>query len=210
MILKKTIKHTLSTSLILIMLLSEIRFSSAMNSEILIIEDPRDVEHAYMDILEVYMTNDGTYLQFVINLRERPKPSLNRLYTVWLDTKGNDKPDYCLAASNVNALYKVTVKRGSIRLKYLAPIEVEVEGNSITLTVRLSDIKYPNGVKDTVGIVAATHNPLAKIVDRAPDSGRCLVDHRVVSELPHFTILIFIPSLIISIYIIYRCKFRNG
>jgi len=207
---KITIKHLLSVFLILIMLSPETIFSSAKILGILLGEDPRDAEPAYMDILEVYMTNNGTCLQFVINCRERPKPSHNRLYVVWLDTKGDDEPDYCLAASNINGLYKVTIKRKSVRLKYVAPTEVEVEGCSIYLTVKLCDIKYPNGVKDTVGIMVTTHKPLPKIVDRAPDSGRYLVDHKVVSGLPNSTILIFIPSLILSIYMIYQRKFKNG
>jgi len=177
---------------------------------ILIGKDPKkDANPASVDILEVYITNNGTHFRFIIKCRAKPAPSEIRSYVVWLDTKGGIAPDYCLVAGGKSGLYKIKVHGNSIEYEYIAPIEVKIKGKSIYLTANLSDIKYPDGVKDPVGIVVTTHQPLSQIRDRAPDSGRYCVDHEVIPELPGFTIFVFIPSVVFSVYMIYRLKFRK-
>jgi len=103
---------------------------------------------------------------------------------------------------------------------------------------KLSDIEYPSGVKEIVGVIATTHQftlkgkeipsrspfgngtlpkgpghipkiPHFKIKDRAPDTGRYTVAREVIPELPGITPLIFIPAVIIAIYVIYKKKFQK-
>jgi len=79
----------------------------------------------------------------------------------------------------------------------------------ITASWPEASLDYPNGVGDPVGIVVTTQQPLSKIRDRAPDSGRYEVSHEVVPELPWPTPIIFIPSVVFSVYMIYRRRFRG-
>ena len=172
-------------------------------------EDPsNDANPASVDILSVYLANNGTHFRFIIECRATLAPSSIRSYTVWLDTKGGSASDYCLVAGGNSGLYKIQKKGRSMELNFKAPIEVVVEGNSIYLTANLSDIEYPEGVKKKVGIVVTTQQPLDKVRDRAPDKGMYKVSHEVISELPGISSFIFTSSIIVAVYLIYRYKFK--
>jgi len=205
---------------------------------VLIGTDPSgDAHPASLDILEVYIANNGTHFKFILKCRGTPAPSLFKIYIVWMDTKGGPFPDYCLVADGISGLYEIKVVDGTVIIRYKAPIVVTVEDKRIHLMARLSDIEYPNGVKEIVGVVATTHQftskgkktpsgppfrneklpkgsedipkiPHFKIKDRAPDTGRYTVAREVIPELPGITPLIFIPSVIIAVYIIYKKKFQ--
>jgi len=205
---------------------------------VLIGTDPSgDAHPASLDILKVYIANNGTHFKFILRCRGTPAPSFLRAYIVWMDTKGGPFPDYCLVADGISGLYEIIVVDGTIIIRYKAPIVVTVEDKRIHLMAKLSDIEYPSGVKETVGVVATTHQftlkgkeapgrspfgngtlpkgpgyipkiPHFKIKDRAPDTGRYTVAREVIPELPGITPLIFIPSVIIAIYIIYKKKFQ--
>ncbi|HIE18261.1 TPA: hypothetical protein EYP75_00900 [Candidatus Bathyarchaeota archaeon] len=214
---KIMIKCLLFYLLISILLLPNAMLSLAKKDEddnfvkpILVGKDPKkDANPASVDILKVYITNNGTHFRFIIKCRAKPAPSLIRSYVVWLDTEGGSAPDYCLVAGGVPGLYEVDVEDESIEFEFKAPIEVKIKGRSIYLTADLEDIGYPDDVKDPIGIVVTTHQPLAQLRDRAPDSGIYQVDHEVIPELPGFTPFIFIPSVMLSIYVIYRRKFKD-
>jgi len=207
---KTKIRRLLFILLIATLLLPSSALSSAKFIKTLLGKDPKnDANPASVDILKVYIANNGTHFRFIIKCRAKPEPSLVRAYVVWLDTKDDDLFDYCLVAEGKSGLYEVKIEGNSIELEYIAPIEVKIKGKSIYMTANLNDIEYPTGVKSTVGIVATTQQPLLKVRDRAPDSDRYYVDHEVIPELPGFTPFIFIPSVMFSIYIIYRCKFKG-
>ena len=207
---KTAIVRFLLPLLISIVLLPEAAVSSATCLAVLVGEDPdKDANPASVDILAVYLMNNGTYFTFIIECRATPAPSLIRSYVVWLNTTNGDAPDYCLVAGGISGLYEVHRKGHSIKLKYKAPIEVTIEGKSIFLTANLDDIDYPGGVGDPVGVVVTTQQPLFKVRDRAPDSGMYYISHKVIPELPGPTLFLFIPSVIITVYVIYTRKFKT-
>ena len=213
--LKFTIKCFLFFLLISTFLLPNVALLMAKKEKdnfvkpILVGKDPKkDADPASVDIIKVYITNNGTHFRFIIKCRAKPEPSMIRSYNVWIDIKDENDPDYCLVAGGVSGLYEVKIKDGVIKLELKASIEVEVKGKSIYLTAKLSDIDYQSG-KDIVGIVVTTHQPLIKIRDRAPDSGRYEISHAVVPELPWPTSMIFIPAVVAAICTIYRWRFRN-
>ncbi len=207
---KPTARHLLILVLITTLLLPNITLAKADYLTTLLGDDPeKDANPASVDILKVYIANNGTHFRFIIECRATPAPSFIRSYTVWLDTKGRKEPDYCLVAGGVSGLYKASKKGKSIKLVYVAPIEVMIEGKSIYLTADLDDINYPKGVGNPVGIVATTQQPLTKVRDRAPDSGMYDVDHEVIPELPGITPFVFIPSVIGAIYLLDRYKFKK-
>ena len=206
---------------------------------VLIGTDPSgDAHPASLDILEVYIANNGTHFKFILKCRGTPAPSLFKVYIVWMDTKGGPFPDYCLVADGISGLYEIKVVDGTVIIRYKAPIVVTVEDKRIHLMAKLSDIEYPSGVKEIVGVIATTHQftlkekkaptkspfgngtlpkgpgyipkiPHFKIKDRAPDTGRYTVAREVIPELPGITPFIFIPSVIIAIYVIYKKKFQT-
>jgi len=197
-----------------------------------------DAHPASLDILKVYIANNGTHFKFILECRGTPAPSFFKVYIVWMDTKGGPFPDYCLVADGISGLFEIVVVDGTVIIRYKAPIVVTVEDNRIHLMAKLSDIEYPSGVKEIVSVVATTHQftlkgkkaptrspfgngtlpkgpeyipkiPHFKIKDRAPDTGRYTVAREVIPELPGITPFIFIPSVIIAIYIIYKKKFQT-
>jgi len=207
---KTIVVRLLLLLLIPILFLSEAAMSSAGYVTTQVGEDPsKDANPASVDILRVSLANNGTHFRFIIKCRATPEPSLIRSYTVWLDTKDGADLDYCLVAGGIPGLYEIRKKGHSIMLKYKAPIEVVVEGNSIYLTAKLSDIEYPEGVKKKVGIVVTTQQPLVKVRDRAPNHGTYKVNHEIVSELPGLTSFIFTSSILVAVYLIYRYKFKS-
>jgi len=207
---KTAVVRLLFLLLILVVLQPEAAISLVDYVTVPVGEDSnKDANPASVDILAVYLTNNGTHFTFIIECRATPAPSLVRSYTVWMNTTNGDAPDYCLVAGGVSGLYEVHKKGHSIKLKYKAPIEVTIEGKSIFLTANLDDINYPGGVGDSVGVVVTTQQPLFKVRDRAPDSGMFCVSHKVIPELPGFTLFLFIPSVIVTIYFIYIRKFRS-
>lgn len=207
--------------------------------ETLLGTDPSgDAHPAPLDILKVYIANNGTHFKFILECKGRPKPSISNIYIVWMDSKGDAFPDYCLVAGGLPGLYEIKVIDGAIIIRYKAPIDVTVEDKRIHLMVELSKIEYPDGVKEIVGVVATTHQltlkgkkaqkespfgngtlpkdheyipklPHFKMRDRAPDTDRYTVAHSVVSEFPGVTPFIFIPLIMIVTYVIYRKKFRR-
>ena len=228
---KTGIKHFLFFLLVSILILPNATLSLAKKTKddfikTLIGEDPKkDADPASVDILKVYIANNGTHFEFIIKCQGKPSPSAMRAYVAWVDTKGDPKLDYCLVADGISGLFEVKIKDGIIILKYKAPIVVKVKGKSIYLMTSLENIDYPDGVKDVVGVVVTTHQipfkedssevknapkiPGFLVKDRAPDSGRYQVDHEVIPELPGFTPFIFIPSVVLSVYVIYRRKFKK-
>jgi len=207
---KTMIKHLLSVLLIAILVFPNISLSSAQFIETWLFDDPKkDANPASMDILKVSIANNGTHFRFIIKCRAKPEPSLIRSYYVWLNTTNGDAPDYCLVAGGISGLYEIKVEGGKIKLNLTAPIEIQVKGKSIYLTAKLEDINYPGGVEEMVGVVVTTQQPLLKVRDRAPDSGVYYVPHEVIPELPGFTPFVFIPSVIMAIYLIYRRKFKQ-
>ena len=205
--------------------------------EILLGTDPSgDAHPASLDILKVYIANNGTHFKFILECRGCPNPSIFNIYIVWMDTKDDAFPDYCLVAGGLPGLYEIKVIGGTIIIRYKAPIDVKVEDKKIHLMVKLSEIEYPEGVKETVGVVATTYQlthkekktqkespfgkgtlpkghgyipklPRFKMKDRAPDTGRYTVAHEVISELPGVTPFVFIPLVTIVTYVIYKKKF---
>ena len=212
---KTGIRHFLFFLLISILILPNATLSPAKKTKddfikTLLGEDPKkDASPASVDILKVYIANNGTHFRVIINCRAKPAPSSVRAYIVWLDTTGRDTPDYCLIAEGTSGLYKVTVEGDSVEFEYQAPIEVKITHKSIYLTADLDDIGYPDGVKKSVGVVVTTHQPVDQLKDRAPDSDVYDVDREVIPELPGFTPFVFIPSVVLSVYVIYRRKFKE-
>jgi hypothetical protein len=208
---KDVIKRTVSLLLLLVLILPEISFCSSEYIEVLLGDDPKgDANPASVDILKIWITNNGTHFGFIIKCRATPAPSDVRSYNVWMDTKKGKDPDYLLRAGAISGLYEVTVRGKTITLVYKAPIEVKIEGKKIYLIADLDDIDYPDGVKDPVRVVVTTHQPLTKLRDRAPDTGRYEVAHEVVPELPWPMPVVFIPAIVATIYTIYRRRFRKN
>jgi hypothetical protein len=210
---KDVIKRAVSLLLLLVLILPEISLCSSEYIEVLLGDDPKgDANPASVDILKVWITNNGTHFGFIIKCRATPSPSDVRSYNVWMDTKGDSGTDYLLRAGGVSGLYEVTVQDGSLTLVYKAPIEVKIKGKKIYLIADLDDIDYyePGGVKDPVGVIVTTYQPLFKKRDRAPDTGRYEVAHEVIPELPGYTPFIFVPSVIVTICFIYRRKFKQA
>ena len=229
---RRKIKYLLLLSL-LILMVSNASPSMAGFIKTLLGEDPEgDANPASVDILKVYIANNGTHFGFIIKCRGKPSPSITRAYVVWMDTKGDQNPDYCLVAEGISGLFEVKIIDGHIIIRYKAPIVVRVKGKSIYLMTTLENIDYPDGVKEIVGVIVTTHQvPFKKnsskaenssevknapklpgffVKDRAPDSGRYEVYHDVVSEFPGITPLIFVPSILLCTYIIYKRKSRNN
>jgi len=224
--------------LLLLLILSSASPLLADFITVLLGTDPSgDAHPASLDILKVYIANNGTHFKFILECRGTPAPSFFRAYIVWMDTKGGSFSDYCLVADGLSGLYEIKVVDGTIIIRYKAPKVVTVEDKRIHLMAKLSDIEYPSGVKEIVGVIATTYQftpkgkkaptrspfgdgtipkgpedipkiPHFKIKDRAPDTGRYTVAREVIPELPGITPFIFIPSVIIAIYIIYKKKFQ--
>jgi len=198
-------KEIIIKRLLLFLLFSTLLLSSVYPSSADFLEetqvgvDPKgDANPASVDVLEVFITNNGTHFIFIIKCRATPAPSLIRSYVVWLDTKGDSAPDYCLVAGDRSSYPN------------LVPTVVSIKDTSIYLMARLEDIEYPDGVeKDPVNIVVTTQQPPSKVRDRAPDSGTYQVRHAVISELPGIVLFIFVPSVLFTIYMIYRRRFRG-
>lgn len=173
------------------------------------------------DILECYFTNDGTHLRLIMRLDATPNTQ-ERDYHVFLDTKDGTSrspayadADYCLD-SHQGTLWKWNPSPGGGHWEASkGAVEVSVSGYNISLTCKLTDIQYPEGVSATVGIVFVTYNgvpadpPAASILDRAPDTGAYYLAHEVIPELPWPTPLVFIPALIVTVYITYTRRFRQ-
>jgi len=182
-------------------------------------DDPsRDANPASVDILKVSMVNNGTHLTFILECRSAPAPSSVRTYGIWLDTNENGGAttgpyigaDWYIQGGGAPGLYDSSGEESTTTLTYKAPIEVKVHGKSIYLTTGLSDIGYPGNVKETVGIVASTHQPVAMLKDRAPDTEHYSVVHEVIPELPWPTPMVIVPAIAAAIFMIYRQRFRHA
>lgn len=182
-------------------------------------DDPsRDADPASVDILKVSMMNNGTHLTFIIECRSAPAPSSVRTYRIWLDTNENGGAttgpyigaDWYIQGGGAPGLYDCSGEESADTSTYKASIEVKVYGKSICLTAGLSDIGYPGNVKETVGIVASTHQPAAMLKDRTPDTGHYSVVHEVIPELPWPTPLVIMPAIVAAIIMIYRQRFRHS
>jgi len=192
--------------------------AGALQDPIQLGDDPSgDADPGSMDILIVQMVNNGTHLTFILECRTVPAPSSVRTYGIWLDTEENSGAtagpyigaDWYVQGGGVPGLYEVGGDE-STTLVYRAPIEVEVRAKSIRLSVSLSDIGYPQDVKGTVGVVATTHQPVARLRDRSPDLEHYSVAHEVIPELPWPTPLFFIPAIGATILTVYRWKFKQA
>ena len=211
---RSMIKRFFFVLLILILILPEVSFSSAEFSEEFEFgtDGEKDAMPASVDILKVYISNNGTHFRFIIKCSAKPSPSSVRSYVVWLDTKDEEEMDYCLVAGGESGLYRISIDEdGEVSMTLVAPIEVEVHKKSIYLTANLDDIEYSAPTfKNQVDVVVTTHQPLTKLRDRAPDSGRYSVNYADIPEVPSFTLFIFIPSVLAAIYIINKYKFKQN
>jgi len=170
---------------------------------------------ASMDILEVYLTNNGTHFRFIVKCRSVPEPSATTAYQVYLDIKSGagstdgiySGADYYLEAKDDSYLYEW--RAGAWKEK--SPIEFEIghDEKIISLTAELSDIGYQNNVDETIGIVVATSEPSNNLWDRAPDTGDYAIAHEVIPELPWPTPLVFILAVIATISILHITRFKN-
>ncbi|MCS7120149.1 MAG: hypothetical protein NZ952_02970 [Candidatus Bathyarchaeota archaeon] len=194
----------------ILLLAPNVSAAHAFIEPILIGTDPRrDANPASVDILYVYLTNNGTHFRFIVNCSTTPQPSLIRLYRVYLDTRdGGDQlyggADFYLQAGGNNpGLYEWV----SGTWIYRASIEITIVGYSIRLTTSLSGIGYPEKVKSTIGVIVVTFSP--NLRDRAPNFGSYSVTHEVIPELPWPTPLLFIPAVTATVYLIYKWRFRR-
>ena len=193
----------------------QVSVAQAFIEPILLGSDPRGDEKggpATVDILAVFLTNNGTHFTFVIKCRVGPEPSGVRAYCIYLDTKGGGATygtykgaDYCLQGGGASGLYEWILGNWT----YKSAIDVQLIGNSIYLTASLSDIGYPGNVKEGIGVVAATYQPLHMLRDRAPDKCHYLVAHKVIPELPGLTLFIFIPVVLTTVYMIRSRRFKQ-
>ncbi|MEM2888482.1 MAG: hypothetical protein QXI71_05645 [Candidatus Bathyarchaeia archaeon] len=210
---KKSQKAIVSLTLFLLLGPFSLNIVCAYIAPILIGTDPKkDASPESVDILEVYLTNNGTHFRFIIECSTTPQPSNIRSYCVFLDTKAGGATggpyvgaDFCLMSAKESGLLEWSADGWS----YKAPIEVNIVGNSIYLTARLSDIGYPDDCQETIGIVAATFQPLGSLRDRAPDTGNYSVSHEVIPELPWPTPLIFVPAVAATVYYISKRRFKK-
>ncbi len=185
----------------------------AFITPILIGTDPKkDASPASVDILSVYLTNNGTHFRFIIECGATPEPSGTRSYCVFLDTKAGGSTrqpykgaDFYLMGGGLSGLYEWVAGGWS----YKSSISVNIVGNSIYLTARLSDIGYPGNCQNTIGIVAATFQPLGSLRDRAPNKNNYSVNHEVIPELPWPTPLIFVPAVAATVYYISKRRFKK-
>ena len=207
------------TLLIILNLALMITPVSGYLTPILIDTDPTMDSPASIDILEVYLTNNGTHFRFIIKCRSVPYPSKSTIYRVYLDTKSGGTPDglykgadYYLEAKDDSYLYEWKEKKKHGAWYKKSPIEVQIDpmNKTISLTASLSDIGYPKDVWPEVGIVVATFQPSNSLRDRAPDTGHYTVAHEVIPELPWPTPVVFIPAVVGTIYTIYRRRSREN
>ncbi len=216
MINLKTASYLLIFTLFTISALTpQVSVVQAFIEPILLGSDPKGDEKggpATVDILTVFLTNNGTHFRFIIECRVGPEPSGVRAYCVYLDTKDGgatygtyERADYCLHGGGTCGLYEWI----SGNWTYKSAIDVQLIGNSICLTASLSDIGYPSNVREEIGVVAATYQPLHMLRDRAPDTCHYLVAHEVIPELPGLTPLIFIPAVLTTVYMIHRRRFKQ-
>jgi len=181
--------------------------ASGFLEPILLGTDPSKDSPASIDILEIYLTNNGTHFQFIVKCRSVPEPSPATSYHVYLDTKEGGATDgtyigadYYLEAKDDSYLYEWrdnTWKRKS-RIEF----QIDHDDKTIALTAELVDIGYPGNVKETIGVVVATFQPSNNLRDRAPDTGYFPIAHEVIPELPWPTPLVFIPAVIATITIL--------
>ncbi|MBS7614454.1 hypothetical protein KEJ18_01785 [Candidatus Bathyarchaeota archaeon] len=203
-------------SLTLFLLLGPFSFNIvyAYITPILIGTDPKkDATPASVDIVKVYLTNNGTHFRFILECSTTPEPSGIRSYCVFLDTKAGGATggtyrgaDFLLMGGGLSGLYEW----GAGGWRYKSSIEVNIVGNSIYLTARLSDIGYPDNCQEMIGIVAATFQPLGSLKDRAPNKGNYSVSHEVIPELPWPTPLIFVPVVAATVYYISKRRFKKN
>lgn len=213
---KLKLSTRLVTSLLVMLKLTlMINPANAYLTPFLIGTDPVKDSPASMDIVEVYLTNNGTHFQFIVKCRSVPIPSYSSVYRVYLDTKSGGAAtgvyigaDYYLEAKDDSYLYEWN---GGIWMQK-SPIESQVdsENKTISLTAKLDDIGYPNDVLDTIGIVAATFKHLSKLRDKAPDTDNYTIAHNVIPELPWPTPLVFIPAVVATVYFIYNRRFQSN
>ena len=99
---------------------------------------------ASMDILEVYLTNNGTHFRFIVKCRSVPEPSPTTAYRVYLDSKSGagatdgiySGADYYLEAKDDSYLYEWRDQTW----KKKSPIEFQIDHDDkiISLTAELS------------------------------------------------------------------------
>ena len=176
--------------------------------------DPSKDSPASINILQVYLTNNGTHFQFMIKCRSAPTPNPATIYRVFLDTKEDGATsgtyigaDYCLEAKDDTYLYEWDGNAWTQK----SPIKIQIDHDDkkIFLTAKLDDIGYPGYVENSIGIVVETIQPLSNQRDRAPDDGNYAVIHEVIPELPWPTPLVFIPAVGATIYVLYSRGFRK-
>ncbi|MEM2112107.1 MAG: hypothetical protein QXX08_09570 [Candidatus Bathyarchaeia archaeon] len=210
----KSLKKILLIATFLLLVSFSTSTVCAFITPILIGTDPsKDASPASVDILKVYLTNNGTHFRFIIECSTTPQPSNIRSYCVFLDTKAGGATsgtykgaDFCLVGGGPQpGLYEW----GASGWSYKSSIDVNIVGNSIYLTARLSEIGYPDDCQETIGIVAATFQPLGFLRDRAPDTGNYSVSHEVIFELPWPTPLIFVPAVAATVYYISKRRFKK-
>jgi len=189
-------------------------YANYIDPPFLVGTDPSKDSPASIDILEVYLTNNGTHFRFILKCRSVPTPNPATAYRVFLDTKSEGAlsgtyigADYYLEAKDVSYLYEWN----GFSWKQKSPVEVQIDHNdkTISLTAKLEDIGYPGYVENTVGIVVETIQPIDNQRDRAPDTGNYTIIREDIPELPWPTPLVFVPALMATVYVVYVRKFKK-
>jgi len=151
--------------------------------------DPDDIKKDHIDIKELYYTINDTHITFIITcygeIKTRKKsPTLpSNEFQTCLDVAAGEGDsrrgalfegaDIIIEAHNQRVYY--WNGKGWERNK-TASVQVEVEGNNITITCRLSDIQFERVSGDLrIGFISNLNKVGSRGVnkgqDRAPDSG---------------------------------------
>jgi len=156
---------------------------------------------SWFDILETYYTNNGTHFRVVIRCRGVPDPSKYD-YHAYLDIKpGGDYgsgqkvlkgADYVLSSAGILWEYTTTwIERDG-----LVAVQVFSSNKTVSMTVRLSDLNYPEECV-TVKLKFSTHSTPITVPRGNPHdvTDTYNLDCSVIPEQWWLSLLIGIPAL---------------
>lgn len=179
------------------------------------IDDPPDAA----DITSQDYTNDGTYFYVTMNLNGAPDTS-SYTYVVYMDypANGTVNPDYRMVySSGTSELEQMSDSTWS----YVKDITITVKDTTkIEFKVALEDFGYPAGGNPDMHLWCATYDGAnsepatgsdgANMLDRDLVTGYYTLTHEQIPEIPWPLPLLFIPALVIAMYIIWRKKFSHA
>ncbi|MFQ6095502.1 MAG: hypothetical protein ACE5NN_05105 [Candidatus Bathyarchaeia archaeon] len=178
------------------------------------------IDHMYIacvmkgaDIEGVYFFNNGTHAFFNITLSGQPDPS-SFTYVVYLDKPRHRryKADFRLIYTSDGAELQIWDREeGWVEKEDTITVTDSTSPNSLCFNVSLNSIANPD-VQENTELWFETYyggDNYTTVLDRAPDKREYFISSEVIPELPWPTPLVFIPAVALSIYILYRRRFKS-